>query len=196
MKTDISQLPEVVRSLLLALREDNFSGSIELTLRAADVLLALLSSSEVLANSELSSKLECACIALVEAQPAMAPIVNLCNITLLDIDAARAVGDVRASVRETCRRFAARVQSSSSDISCQAVELIPDGATVLTFSRSLTVLTSLLHAREVGRSFQVICPESRPGGEGIRLAQELGEHGIVTNLVVDAAAFSMLSNAA
>jgi translation initiation factor eIF-2B subunit delta len=58
----------------------------------------------------------------------------------------------------------------------------------MTHSYSSTVLGVLEHARGI----EVICPESRPLGEGLSTAKELGAKGIQVRLVTDFAALSLV----
>ncbi len=59
--------------------------------------------------------------------------------------------------------------------------------TVLTLSRSGTVLSVLRALHQVGREFEVLVGEGRPEGEGVSLARDLAADGIRATVVVDAA---------
>ncbi|HEY7543807.1 MAG TPA: translation initiation factor eIF-2B, partial [Blastocatellia bacterium] len=65
--------------------------------------------------------------------------------------------------------------------------LIKENATVLTHSRSSTVVATFRAALERGRKFHVIATESRPLLEGRRLAHELASEGAAVTLIADAA---------
>ena len=66
--------------------------------------------------------------------------------------------------------------------------LIPGGATILTHSRSSTVVASLVEANRARIDFSVIATESRPGMEGRALARSLRRQDIHVTLIADAAA--------
>src|ERR1041384_3025528 len=76
-----------------------------------------------------------------------------------------------------------------------AADIIREGSTVLTHSRSSTVLEALLEARRSGKSFEVILTESRPMFEGRKLASELDQREIKVTIIADAAASLFLERA-
>jgi translation initiation factor eIF-2B subunit delta len=189
------RLPEEIRSQIEAIRSDNTSGAAELAVKAADTLAALADRAGVATTSQLWAYLEVAAQALIAAQPAMSPIFNLANETLLSIDGLRAPQEIRRAARAACRDFVSRLQSAGEKIGEIAANLIQDGITVMTYSYSSTVLKALLVAKERGRRFDVICPESRPMREGVTLAAKLSQTGIAVRLIVDAGVFSLLPEA-
>ncbi len=90
--------------------------------------------------------------------------------------------------------YADHLERSAERIAQVAFPLIPDGALVLTHSFSSTVLAAFLHAKQEGRTFAVLCTESRPQYEGRALADRLAQAGVETRLVVDALAPSMMAD--
>lgn len=133
--------------------------------------------------------------ALVEAQPAMAPMVRLANEVLWQLESACGVAEASKALEKTCRQFMENLEQAGPRISRHASILIPDGATVLTHSFSRTVLDALVSAREGGNGFRVVCTESRPVGEGAALARELAKTGIPATLVIDAAVLAVMGDA-
>jgi len=152
------------------IRSDNTSGAAVLAVRAARELMAR-------AGAFSDAWLIETARALVEAQPAMAPIFNLANRVLL-------AGPER--VEATCHEFIRQVEAAADAIASIVAGLIPDGA-VLTHSYSSTVLKALRKARQAGKRFDIICTESRPVREGVILARELAREGVPVRLIVDAA---------
>ena len=69
----------------------------------------------------------------------------------------------------------------------RAAALVKPRSLVLTYSSSTVVQLALWRAMAVGRSFEVVCSESRPVQEGVALARRLSDLGISVHLVVDAA---------
>jgi len=169
-------LPEAIRSRIEAIRRNRTSGAVELAVAAAEAL--------ALAAGVSRGVLREAARALVNAQPAMAPLFNLANTCLLAEDPARA-----------CREFAGRIESSSRAAASHAAALIAGKSVILTHSRSSTVEAAFRAALAAGSLFRVIATESRPLAEGVRLAEALGEQGIGVTLVVDAAIYRMLPEA-
>jgi translation initiation factor 2B subunit (eIF-2B alpha/beta/delta family) len=62
----------------------------------------------------------------------------------------------------------------------------------MTISYSATVFAAFKHALDTGKHFTVICPESRPIGEGVALARALARLGLTVELIVDAMAPSLV----
>ena len=122
--------------------------------------------------------------AILDAQPAMAPLLALsCNV----VRAATSAPDKAAiAARQALLEFGARLDRIAREVPERAEALIPAGGRVLTLSASSTVRRSLCHAAG-RRTFDVICLESRPGCEGRDMAVLLAARGIPVSLAVDAA---------
>lgn len=164
---------------LALLRANNWSGSVDLALKASEIL------QEAAAADSFHAVLEGVCRQMVRAQPSMAPIVNLCNLALWN-------GISPGALRSVCVGFAAELTATSERIARKAEGLIDEDGAVLTYSYSRTVLDALLAAHRAGRKFQVFCTESRPVGEGASLARRLAEEGISVRFTIDAALFDLV----
>lgn len=154
------------------IRRDNRSGASVLAARAARALAAWA------AVARSFGELEAVTRQLVEAQPRMAPLLNLADLALKGWPETAAA----------CATFLAQMEQSVQAAASEAAALIPEGATVSTHSSSATVLRAFELARQQGRCFRVISTESRPAREGATLARALAASGIAVRLVVDAAA--------
>jgi translation initiation factor 2B subunit (eIF-2B alpha/beta/delta family) len=159
-----------IERLIAAVRDDRAHGATELARRAAAALIAA-------AGSPLSPLTQ----ELQAAQPAMAPVWNLCQTVL----AAEAGG--RGAVIAACHDFVSRMNRAGAAIARRAAELIPEGGVVLTHSCSEAVYESLRRARESNRVFRVIATESRPLCEGQELAARLRSADVDARVVIDAA---------
>jgi translation initiation factor 2B subunit (eIF-2B alpha/beta/delta family) len=190
MTTDNAKLDPKVS--LAAIRADKHSGAAEILERAAQVLRAL---DPPASAEEARSLIADSCRALVDAQPLMAPLVNLTKrVTAACEDCATAAEAVEAAAL-AARRFAEAARDAASVAALQAAALIGDGQRVVTHSRSSTVLRAFLAAARKGTRFEVIATESRPMLEGRVLARTLGESGIRVTLIADAAASLALDDA-
>jgi translation initiation factor 2B subunit (eIF-2B alpha/beta/delta family) len=169
-------IPEECAARLDEIRSDRTSGAAHLTLRAATLLVEYAESAPE-AIPEIAQ-------AIVEAQPAMAPIYNLTRRVLATTD-----------VKAACVAFLESMEESVDRVAQNAASLIADGATVMTCSFSSTVLGAFREARKEGRRFTVICPESRPVCEGLALAANLGMDGIDASVITDAAVYRLLPEA-
>ncbi len=159
-------LSSEVRARINAIRSDRASGARDLVARAAE---ALSLAPEAVAEAARE---------IIAAQPMMAPMYNLAR-------AAAAAADVAAA----CGEFVATLDRHARIACAHAARLVPQGAAVLVHSRSSALEAALVEARSAGRVFDVIATESRPGREGVALAERLASLGIRVRVIVDAAVF-------
>jgi len=127
-------------------------------------------------------------VALVCAQPYMSPLLRLANAA---VSAARNAADFQGTFRsaeEAALRFIEDAQRAAHASALHAANLIRDGLTILTHSRSSTVLEAFFEAQHAGREFSIIVTESRPMLEGRSLGESLAGKGIRVTLIADAAA--------
>ncbi len=169
-----TQLPEAIRAGIEAIRKDNRSGAVELAMRAAEVL------ADAAEAEPFALAVEATCRALVEAQPSMAPMVNLSN-------AALSYGTSPDTLRRVCQRFVADLEKAGEAIAREAADLLREAERVMTYSASRTVVDALVAAWRDKNTGLVYCTESRPMGEGIDLARKLAKAGIRVRLGIDAA---------
>ena len=180
----------VVAEAISQLASDNISGAAEILGRAAAVFTLLDDRTpEHTEDFELTQKtvLE-TCLALARAQPDMTPLLRMANAAL---SAARRESDVRGSLRcaaEAAQNFVANAELGAREAALNTSVIIRDAATILTHSRSSTVLNAFVEARRTGRAFSVVATESRPMCEGRVLAATLAGHNIPVTLVSDAGA--------
>ncbi len=183
-----------VAALVRQVADDNTSGAVELTIKGAEALCLFADETTAQDLPQFLSEFMTAGRALIRAQLSMAPLFNLVNSVLSSLDAAESVDDGRRIVKAAARGFAADLDVRGDKIALQALPLISDGATVMTHSRSSTVLRTLSVARARGHSFAVLCTESRPIYEGRELAGQLAQRGIDVTLVTDAAVTQFMSH--
>ncbi|MFQ5693124.1 MAG: hypothetical protein ACE5IM_08790 [Nitrospinota bacterium] len=135
------------------------------------------------------------------SQPAMAPLFHLMNDVLQAAGDAATRREAVSRGRAAARRFLARQRSLEAGAVRRALCRVPAGATVMTHSASSLVEAVLLRAGGRRRGARpatlarVICTESRPAGEGSRLARRLARSGVPVTLVTDAAAAETLAEA-
>jgi eIF-2B alpha/beta/delta-like uncharacterized protein len=133
--------------------------------------------------------------ALIQAQPSMAPLFKLVNTLVADVQGARDLETARRLVRGGAEVFRSELGRRSERIAQQTLSLLWEGCTVVTHSRSSTVLAALKLAAARGRLVEVVCTESRPGYEGRTTAATLAQEGIRTTLITDSAAATFLGRA-
>lgn len=176
-----------IAALVREVAEDNTSGAVELTKKATQAIVLFSDETRAQDLSQFLSQFMTTGRELIQAQPSMAPLFNLVNSVLASLDTAENVGEARQIVKATASAFAQDLDVSGDKIAKHALPLISDGATIMTHSRSSTVLRALFLAKEKGRDFAILCTESRPIYEGRQLAKQLAQQGIDVTLVTDAA---------
>lgn len=185
----------VFSSAIAAISADNHSGASEIAERAADILLQRADTGEAASPDAFRQELLTTGLALMHAQPIMAPLVNLVNTVLWKIEESESPYELRQAVAQTTREFKRQLRHHAVCVAEGALGLIAEGSLIVTCSYSTTVQHALLHAQRAGRRFSVICTESRPACEGRQLARTLADHGVPVTLVVDAAAAAEVRNA-
>ena len=185
-------LPSSLTTRLDGLARDRTSGATSLAQRAASIVLQAIDPQLEIPEPDLPAVLTDLTHAIIRTQPTMAPMLNLGNRILQAVHHRTPATELRTQIRGLAGAIMNQLDTSNTRIALHAQPLFEDGMVILTHSNSSAVRKSLLHARESGRTFSVLCPESRPMREGVELAQELARHGIPTTLIADAAITSML----
>jgi ribose 1,5-bisphosphate isomerase len=90
-------------------------------------------------------------------------------------------------VSEVSRQFLENLERSKEKIAAIGSKRITHHSKVLTHCHSSTVTGMLIRAKEEGKSFEVVCTESRPVFQGRITAKEMLDTGIKTTLIVDSA---------
>jgi translation initiation factor 2B subunit (eIF-2B alpha/beta/delta family) len=166
---------------LWEIREDTSSGAAELAEQGAKLLLDALKQGQ-------GKEIRALGRALIDAQPAMAPMLNLVNHLFHAIESLQDPQAIKEKGRAAVQGFLDSLNTAPERIRVHALGLLKGKRRVMTHSYSSTALRVL----EGARGIEVICPESRPLAEGLRTAQVLGERGIRVRLVTDFAALSLV----
>lgn len=178
------------KEIVEKIRNDHTSGASELSRLAAECFIMFSSRKESQKESKLFEEALELGRSLISAQPYMAPIFNLVNSILYAIEEKKDTfsdNQMRELVKSKAQDFIQNSLASLEKIGQYGETLIEEGSTILTHSSSGSILAILKKARFEGRNFKVIATESRPMLEGKILARFLGEEGISTTLIVDAA---------
>lgn len=182
-----NKLPDAIEERIEAICEDSETGATELAVRGAEILRDLLDSEGDREPQDVFTLLCRAGLALVQGQPVMAPLLNLVNQLLLEAEGARESRQIASCVIHACNAFMQQTDEQDQHLQRKAAGIIRDQDTVLSHSYSSAVAKALITARRQGKSFSVICTESRPVLEGRSLALELSEAGIPVRFITDAA---------
>jgi translation initiation factor eIF-2B subunit delta len=174
---------------LRQIASDNTSGAAEILRKAGAAFTQLNASAPPGAElDQIQQAILDTCSGLALAQPEMTPMLRLASTAL---SASRMTSNARDALK--CAELAAlefieNAARAAGIASARSAVLIQDGASVLTHSRSSTLLAAFVEARRAGRKFSVIVTESRPMLEGRSLAASLAVEDIPVTLIADAAA--------
>jgi ribose 1,5-bisphosphate isomerase len=105
------------------------------------------------------------------------------------------VETIRKVISTAAKEFLKDLDKSGELIAEIGAKRIRDKAVVFTHCHSSTVVNILKRAKDQGKSFEVICTETRPLFQGRITAGELVEAGIKTTLIVDSAARFFMNEA-
>ncbi len=106
-------------------------------------------------------------------------------VEISDKEKVNALVDLISSVS---KQFLENLQRSQQEIADIGSRRIRSSSKVLTHCHSSTVTHMLKKAKEEGKSFEVICTESRPLFQGRITVKEMLDAGIKATLIVDSAA--------
>jgi translation initiation factor 2B subunit (eIF-2B alpha/beta/delta family) len=180
-------------ALLDKLARDRTSGAQELT-RLVSLLLSRYLREEK-AREGAAEELLLVTGRILDAQPAMAPIITVLNHLWLKLEQVGDSDAVRAAVAAELDGMSLETELRLDRLAEACSDRLMEGSTVLAFSYSSTVLRALLAAHEAGKGIRVICSEGRPASEGIRLAEALAAAGVPVDLCVDAALPGLVAEA-
>jgi translation initiation factor 2B subunit (eIF-2B alpha/beta/delta family) len=178
-------------ALIAPLRDDVVSGASQVAAAAAEILCQAADGVHATDVPSLRHALAHLGIRILEAQPAMAPLVALVSDVLRATDRAPSVAAARGSAHAAARAFAAGMEERAPRIAERAAALLPPGARVLTLSSSATVVHALQVAG-AARVREVVVLESRPVREGRDAARALAGAGLPVTFAVDAAAGALV----
>jgi len=105
------------------------------------------------------------------------------------------VKELAQIVSSASQQFLKNLEDSKERIAEIGARRIRDNSVVFTHCHSSTVTHLLKKAKEEGKSFEVICTETRPVFQGRVTAKEMLELGVNTTLIVDSAARFFMNQA-
>ncbi len=96
-------------------------------------------------------------------------------------------------VDSAAEQFLKNLEASKERIAEIGAKRVKNGSVIMTHCHSSTVTHLLRQAKLDGKTFEVICTESRPVFQGRTTAKEMLELGVKTTLIVDSAARSFMN---
>ena len=98
------------------------------------------------------------------------------------------VKELAEIVSSASRQFLKNLEDSKEKIAEIGARRIKHNSVILTHCHSSTVTYLLKRAKQEGKSFEILCTETRPLFQGRLTAKEMLELGVKTTLIVDSAA--------
>lgn len=183
-------------ALVAPLRADVVSGAATIAGRAADVFRRAAEGAEVGGVDELREIAAGLAVRILDAQPAMAPLVHLGGRVLTAVEEADELSGARRTVKAEAARFRSDLEAEGREVARRSARVLPEEGRITTVSASSTVESALVEAWSEGHRFEVVCLESRPMSEGRNMARQLADAGIPVVYAVDGAAWSFASDSA
>ncbi len=184
-------MPQTIKEpdFIKNINSDNFSGGTVLLQKALSGLHEWIEQST---GNIYVSDFDALLTDLILTKPAIAPFVNL--RTLMRRDLSHQYQVKSGQLKKRLQQFSDFLQADRNNMIATGESYIHDGDTYMTFSQSSNVSQIFLRAKQAGKNFQVICPESRPVNEGSSLAETLNKAEIDITLIVDAAIYSQIKS--
>lgn len=184
-----------LRRALQAIARNRTRGAAELAAAAARALARDLGKARFRSPADAQAWARTVASMLLSAQPGMAPFYHLAGMLLMAAEDA-AGEDPTVRLREAPLHFARDLKAQARESARLASDLVADGETVVTYSRSGSVLAVLRAAAELGKVWTLRVSEARPRAEGRSVARAALALGHRVEFFTDAGLFGAVEGAA
>jgi translation initiation factor eIF-2B subunit delta len=171
------------RNILRLIKEDKTSGASSLYEKALHAFKLFFEELKTDSKNELISRFTELGKDLIEAQPSMAPMINLVNEIALLLESDE--GDLKNDVLEFIDKKERNLKEHREKIKKVCEPLLHEKLTLMTHSYSSSVYEILKRAKDTGKEIEVYCTQSPPAFEGKMLAYKLMHLGIRVTLIED-----------
>jgi len=190
-------MAQTVRVVADRIRKLELQGARNVAIAAIKALEALADETNAKTRKELMEELTEArevLFASRSTEPLMRNAVRWI-ISQVENSSKEKVDALAEVVASSSSRFLKNLEASKDCIAEIGAKRIRDNMVVFTHCHSSTVTHILRKAKEDGKTFEVVCTETRPVFQGRITAKELLSLDIKTTLIVDSAARSFIRNA-
>ena len=190
-------MTETVKVTSEKIRKLEVQGARNVAIAAIKALQALTKETKAKTKQEFLNELSKAQVLLFasrETEPLMRNAVRwvISQAENREKESVKELGEI---VSLAATRFLENLDESREQIAKIGAKRIRDGSVVFTHCHSSTVTRLLAQAKADGKTFKVICTETRPAFQGRITANEMVELGVETTFIVDSAARSFISKA-
>jgi ribose 1,5-bisphosphate isomerase len=185
---------ETVHATAERIRRLEVQGARNAAVAAIKALEALSAETKAKTRRDFIEELleaKAALFAARETEPLMRNAVRWVTSQVEDSDE-RNVTELANLVSSSSRNFQKNLEASKERIAEIGAKRIREGSVVFTHCHSSTVTYMLSKALKEGKSFEVICTETRPAFQGRITAKEMLVLGVKTTFIVDSAARSVM----
>lgn len=183
-------MPEAVRSVAEKIRNLEVQGARNVAIAAIKAMETVASETKARTKQDFMKELSDAkeiLFASRETEPLMRNSVRWI-ISQVEESDEKKVKDLAATVSSASRQFLKSLEESKEKIAEIGAKRIRDNSVIFTHCHSSTVTYLLSKAKREGKSFEMICTETRPVFQGRITAEEMLELGIKTTFIIDSAA--------
>jgi len=188
---------QAVRVTAEKIRKLEVQGARNVAIAAIKALEGLAEETNVETRKQFMNELEEARVTLFASratEPLMRNAVRWI-ISQVENSGKENVDALAAVVSSSSRQFLKDLEASKECIAEIGAKRIRDGMVVFTHCHSSTVTHLLSKAKEDGKTFEVVCTETRPVFQGRITAKEMLALGVKTTFIVDSAARSFMRDA-
>jgi ribose 1,5-bisphosphate isomerase len=140
------------------------------------------------------TEMEKAAATLVATRPTAVSLPNAVHIVMAGLDRAKNTEDARAGLISRADGFIDSSHHAVENIARFGASHIRDGDTILTHCNSEVALGCIIEAHRSGKEIEVFATEVRPRNQGHITIRTLNDAGIKTNLIVDSAVRSFITD--
>ena len=188
---------EKIQDVADRIRTLEVKGARKVAIAAVEALQVLAKETQAKSRQEFLDELSEARETLFASRPTEPFMRNAVRFIIKEVDSSdkKKVGDLAKIVSSSSHEFLSNLESSRNRIAEIGAKRIRDGMVVFTHCHSSTVTHLLRKARQDGKTFEVICTETRPVFQGRITAKEMLDLGVKTTFIVDSAARSFMKKA-
>jgi len=190
-------LPEAVRSVAKKIRNLEVQGARNVAIAAIKAMEAVASETKARTKQNFMKELSDAkeiLFASRETEPLMRNSVRWIISQVEKSDKER-IKELSVIVSSASQQFLKKLEESKEKIAEIGSRRIRNNSVILTHCHSSTVTHLLSKAKKEGKTFEVICTETRPVLQGRITAKEMLALDVKTTFIVDSAARSFMRNA-
>ncbi len=179
-----------VEKIIKDIKALKIQGARNIAKEALKALILSVKSSRARNIDQLLSEILEASDGLASARPTEPMLRNsihdVNNFALTDVkNSTGSVIKAKALVLARSNEVLRKIEESSKALIEYGAKLIPNGATIMTYCHSSTVVAILKRAQELNKNISVIACETRPRFQGRITVKELAHAGIPVTLIVD-----------